>query len=261
MSARTHRTLTPVLVAICALLGGLAVAGCGGSGSDSGSGSGSTAGSHTSSSAAALAGAPTGSAHSDVVTSRAKPHHAARTPARSNPDVGSATKQRTHRTGGSHTDAGAGAGLGSAHSTDRIVRSGTHQKAQLVSVGNDDDGNATSTHQLNPCTLVSLSEAQAFTGGAVSNRFEALQGPTCIYRTGNAKTEITMAVQSVVASQLTSHLAQRQKVTVDGRAAYCGKLGAKLLVVPLPGNQMLSVSAPCSVARQFAATAVSRLAA
>jgi hypothetical protein len=60
---------------------------------------------------------------------------------------------------------------------------------------------------------------------------------------------------------VTDHLSQRQKLTVAGRTAYCGKLGRQLLVVPLTSGQMLSISAPCSVARQFAAAALVHLAA
>ena len=68
-----------------------------------------------------------------------------------------------------------------------------------------------------------------------------------------------MTVESMTASQLTNHLGQREKLTVAGRTAYCGKLGHQLLIVPLASGQLLSVSAPCGVAQKFAEAALGRL--
>ncbi len=273
MSAFAHRKLTAALLGVCAVLGAVALTGCGGSGQTNAAQSSVQAPSRV------------GPTSSSSVSSHVTGARAAKTPAASNPDVGSAAPQTSHRSrgshhaagashtdaaaggshtdaaaGGSHTDAAASAGLGAAHGTARIVKSGGHQKARLVSDINDDNTGA-STHQLNPCSLVTMSQAQAFAGTAISSRFEAPQGPTCIYRPAKAANEITLAVESIAAAQVTSHLSQRQKVTVAGRTAYCGKLGRQLLVVPLSSGQLLSISAPCSVARQFAEAALGRLAA
>jgi hypothetical protein len=258
MTAHTHRKLTAALLGICAVLGVVALTGCGGSSSATGSHATSQAPSRVGpSSSSSVAAHPTGA-------------RATKTPAASDPDVGSASAQTPHRsrgshrttgaspTGASHTDAAASAGSGMARSTSRIVKSGGHQKARLVADINDDNTGAT-THQLNPCSLVTLPQAQSFTGTAISSRFEAPQGPTCIYRPAKAKDEITLAVESVASGQVTDHLSQRQKLTVAGRTAYCGKLGRQLLVVPLASGQLLSISAPCSVARQFAEVALGRL--
>lgn len=246
MSTLKHRILNPALLGVCVALTGIAISGCGGSGSSS-----SASGSHR------AAAASSSSSRPDLVTSSTATYPAAKTPARSNPDIGGATAQRTPRHG-SHSDAAASAGTGVAHSSDRVVKAGGSQKARQVAIVNDDTS-GTGSHQLNPCSLVTLPQAQAFAGGAISSRFEAPQGPTCIYKPANAKTEITLAVESMAASQVTNHLGQRQKLTVAGRTAYCGKLGRQLLVVPLPGGQLLSVSAPCGVARQFAEAALGRL--
>jgi hypothetical protein len=248
MSARKHRTLNLALLGTCAALTAIAVTGCGGSGS-----SGSATGSHRAEAASTTSGRP------DLVTSGTTTDQAAKTPVRSNADIGGATAQRAPKHG-SHTDAAASAGTGVAHSSDRVVKAGGSQRARQVAIVNDDNTGA-STHQLNPCSLVTLSQAQTFAGGAISNRFEAPQGPTCIYKPANAKTEITLAVESMAASQVTNHLGQREKLTVAGRTAYCGKLGHQLLVVPLTGGQLLSVGAPCGVARQFAEAALGHLAA
>ena len=264
MSALTHRKLTAALLGVCAVLGAVALTGCGGSGQTNAAQS------------SAQAPSRVGPTSSSSVSSHVTGARAAKTPAASNPDVGSAATQTSHRSrgshhaagashtdaaaGGSHTDAAASAGLGAAHGTARIVKSGGHQKARLVSDINDDNTGA-SNHQLNPCSLVTLPQAQAFAGTAISSRFEAPQGPTCIYRPAKAANEITLAVESIAAAQVTNHLSQRQKLTVAGRTAYCGKLGRQLLVVPLSSGQLLSISAPCSVARQFAEAALGRLAA
>ncbi len=244
MSALKHRILKPALLGACAL-SAIALAGCGASSSTG------SPGSHRAATASSSSSGP------DRITSGTTTDQAAKTPARSNPDIGGASAQRVPKHG-SHTDAAAAAGTGVAHSSDKVVKSGGRQKAREVAIVNDDNTGA-STHQLNPCTLVTLPQAQTFAGGAISSRFEAPQGPTCIYKPANAKTEITLAVESMAASQVTAHLGQREKLTVAGRTAYCGRLGRQLLVVPLPGGQLLSVSAPCGVARQFAEAALGRL--
>ena len=262
MSALTHRKLTAALLGVCAVLGAVALTGCGGS-------SAANSGSHVEAQAPSRVGPTSSSSASSHVTGA----RATKTPAASDPDVGSATQQTSGRShgshhpsgaartsGASHTDAAASAGSGVARSSVRVVKSGGHQKARLVADINDDNTGA-SAHQLNPCSLVTMPQAQSFSGTAISSRFEAPQGPTCIYRPASARDEITLAVESVASAQVTDHLSQRQKLTVAGRTAYCGKLGRQLLVVPLTGGQMLSISAPCSVARQFAAAALVRLAA
>jgi hypothetical protein len=273
MSALTHRKLTAALLSVCAVLGAVVLTGCGGSGQ--------TSRSH----ATAQAPSRVGPTSSSAVPSHETGARATKTPAASSPDVGSAAAQGRHgprsshratgaartnvatgrshpdaATGGSHTDAAASAGSGVARSTTRVMKSGEHQKARLVSDIND-DSTGTATHRLNPCSLVSLPQARTFTGTAISSRFEAPQGPTCIYRPTKAKDEVTLAVESIGSGDVTNHLSQRQKLTVAGRTAYCGKLGRQLLVVPLPGGQLLSVSASCSVARRFAEAALVRLAA
>jgi hypothetical protein len=47
---------------------------------------------------------------------------------------------------------------------------------------------------------------------------------------------------------------------VTDRTGYCGHFGQDMLYVPLRGDGVLSVAAPCGVAKKFAARAVQRLA-
>ena len=127
--------------------------------------------------------------------------------------------------------------------------------------GRKSDEGAPAPPEPNPCRLVNLAEAQSITGGLVAGRLEAPLGPTCIYRLTHSKAAITLAVESMKFSQITHQMSARTPVTVGGRRAYCGKLGAQMLFVPLANGKLLNVTAPCSIAQQFAARALSRLAA
>lgn len=111
-----------------------------------------------------------------------------------------------------------------------------------------------------PCNLVSRRRAEAILGGEVQEPLEAPQGPTCIYRTVSGKSFVTVAVQGASFAKLRKQLGKPQAVTVGGRAGYCGKLGQPMLYVPLGTRKLLTVAAPCPIAKAFAATAVQRLA-
>jgi hypothetical protein len=91
-----------------------------------------------------------------------------------------------------------------------------------------------------PCNLVTKAQAGAIVGAPLQDPLEAPQGPTCIYRSQDGKRFVTLAVQSVAFSKL-KHQMQ------------------PILYVPLSGSRVLSVAAPCQVARKFAARAVPRL--
>ena len=238
-----HRALLALTAALCAA--GAGISGCGSSSTPTKSASAS----HSASS-------------QDRVTSDAKASAAAPTPSQSSPDIGGATTQKVVKNG-SHTDSGASGGVSSAKDSHtvlpahvqpatRVRRSGGTQRARDVAASSP------ASQPLNPCTLVSLTEAQSFTGGAVMGRVEAPLGPTCIYRAGK-KSQITLAVESIDSTQVTKHMARRQEISVAGRQGYCGHIGTQQLLVPLAGGQTLAVSAPCAVARQFATAALSRL--
>jgi hypothetical protein len=110
-----------------------------------------------------------------------------------------------------------------------------------------------------PCNLVTRAQATAILGGPVQAPLEAPQGPTCIYRSQSGKTFITLAVQSLDIDRVKKQMRQRQAVDVANRTAYCGTYGQPMLYVALSQKRVLSVAAPCAVAKQFAARAVSRL--
>lgn len=204
----------------------------------------------------ALAGCGSVSNSSTNTATQAAATSARQTPAQSGADVGSAAVQANGSARSQQRRRGA-----ASPGSDTVTKAGTTQVARQTPDSANDDENQSGSPQLNPCTLVSLSEAQAITHGHVKGRIEAPLGPTCIYRTSSSGADITMAVQSMSFPQVSGQLARRQQLTVAGRRAYCGRLGAEMLVVALPHRQLLNVSAPCGVAQQFATLALKRLAA
>jgi hypothetical protein len=110
-----------------------------------------------------------------------------------------------------------------------------------------------------PCNLVTKAQAASIVGSALQDPLEAPQGPTCIYRSTDGKSFVTLAVQTVPFSRLKRQIHKPQPVDVSNRTAYCGKLGQPMLYVPISGGRVLSIAAPCAVAQKFAVTAVRRL--
>ena len=112
-----------------------------------------------------------------------------------------------------------------------------------------------------PCTLVTRTEAAKIVRLRLAKPVEAPQGPTCVYRPQKKGASfVTVAVQSVPFKSLSKQLKRSQKIAVARRTAYCGMNGTPILYVPLPGGRVLSIAAQCDVAKQFAATALRRLA-
>jgi hypothetical protein len=213
------------------------------------------------------------------------------TPAQSNPDVGSASAQTTttralaaggtetkhpstanaggaaHRNHGAAHSPGAAQGNGagaagserSAASRDRVSKSGKVQKARPTPSSSNDDVSSTGAKPINPCTLVSKTEAASITGEQIAASIEAPLGPTCIYMPARSRSDITLAVELQSFSQATQRLRKRTQVTVGTRRGYCGRLGTEMLFVPLAAGQVLHITAPCAVAQRFATLAISRL--
>jgi hypothetical protein len=110
-----------------------------------------------------------------------------------------------------------------------------------------------------PCALVTRAQATSILGVAVQAPLEAPQGPTCIYRSKSGSRFVTIAVQPVDFKQVTKQIRRRQAVDVADRRAYCGLQGQPMLYVSLSRGRVLSVAAPCAVARRFATLGVARL--
>lgn len=186
------------------------------------------------------------------------------TPSHSNPDVGSTRSQvaSKHKAPGADNVNPSGLARGKASGErvarggDHVGRAGTVQKAHHGPSTSDD--NPVAVTSINPCTLVTSAEARTIASGVIGAT-EAPLGPTCVYKRTNTKSNITLAVELQSFAQVTKHMQRRRSVTIRGRQAYCGTLGSKMLFVPLPSGQVLNVTAPCSVAKQFAALALRRL--
>jgi hypothetical protein len=116
------------------------------------------------------------------------------------------------------------------------------------------------TNRFSPCNLVSQAQAKAIVGQPIQDLVEAPQGPTCIYRPKNEKAGyITLAVQSTPFSAIKRQIRKAHTVDVSNRTAYCGSYGQPMLYVPISSGRVLSIAAPCAVAKKFAITAVRRL--
>jgi hypothetical protein len=144
-----------------------------------------------------------------------------------------------------------------------VIKRTTHKpvRAHGIGKGPSDESSATGAKPVDPCTLVSRAEAQAFVHGTVAKPVEAPQGPTCIYMVKGAKSFITLAVElsnfSKIAPQ--SQLTGRTTLTVADHTAYCGKAGEQMMVVPLSAGRFLTIAASCPVATLFAQAALTRL--
>jgi hypothetical protein len=209
--------------------------------------------------AVALVACGSSSSGSTTAVAAAQKAHAIRTQkahptlAQSNPDVGAATAQ-------SSTTPRHGKAKHSARSQvpTSVRPAGQVQRARQAAGITEDDKAESGSRALNPCALVSLSEAEAITGGAIHGRVEAPLGPTCVYKL-NSKRYITMTIETVSPVQVTRHLKSPKSLDIRGHRAYCARLGAEMLFVPLGPNRLLNVTAPCALGQHFAARALTRL--
>jgi hypothetical protein len=110
-----------------------------------------------------------------------------------------------------------------------------------------------------PCGLVTRAQASAIVGEPVQLPFEAPQGPTCVYRTVKGRGLVTLAVQRAEFAKAKANLQQAAKVDLGSRTGLCGQYGQPTLYAPLSHGRMLTVAAPCGVAKRFAARAVRAL--
>jgi hypothetical protein len=186
--------------------------------------------------------------------------HARQTPLMSNPDIGRNRQQSRHPAAAlDHREATR------SHPTVRAdeshVTSAKVVTARETPSTSNDEHSTTGAKPLNPCSLVSLSEAQAITAGAVTKLIEAPLGPTCIYSAQGKSAGVTLAVETESFAQATRHMTASKRVVVSGHRSVCGRLGTHMLFVPLGRYQLLNVTAPCGIALRFAALAVGRLSA
>lgn len=110
-----------------------------------------------------------------------------------------------------------------------------------------------------PCGLVSRAQASAILGAKVAIPTEAPQGPRCIYRANRSRGFVTVAVLNGTLKQATHGQQRRSAISVAGRTGVCGTLGHTELSIAVSGGRVLSIAAPCGIAKQFAAKAIPQL--
>jgi hypothetical protein len=188
------------------------------------------------------------------VSGAAHPKHASRAPAQThglNPGViGGQPRHNTDSTRAS-----------SSTQKNRVNSTAGIQKAVATPARTNDEHSSKPIQGFNPCTLVSVREAQAITGGGVVASSEAPLGPTCLYLGSHSRPQITVAVEAGSYTQISRRLDRRTKMVIRGHRAACGRLGRQMLFMRVVRGRVLNVTAPCSIARQFAAVAARRLAA
>ena len=111
----------------------------------------------------------------------------------------------------------------------------------------------------NPCAFVTKAQAQTILGARLLDPLVAPQGPTCIYRNRSGQSFATVAIQSVSFKALRRQVRRVERVAISDRTAYCGMHGQPMLYLPLSGDRVLSVAAPCETAASFARRAAPRL--
>lgn len=141
-----------------------------------------------------------------------------------------------------------------------IQRAGNVQRARLTPSSSTDDV-STGTTTLDPCSLVTRSEVESAAGATLSAGVEAPLGPSCIFKRGGRAPDIALAVVPLSFAEARHSLPRPEAVTVGAHTAYCGGPAHAVLLVSVAPGRVLSVSAPCSVARRIAAIAIGRLSA
>jgi len=142
--------------------------------------------------------------------------------------TGSATAPAAQR---ASNDARAGAAAPATHD---VITSGAVTQRPVKGTGgnaiNDDNPgtadisgvHAHASTQSNPCTLVSKAEAEAIVAAPIADPREAPLGPTCIYQLLDAKSAVTLAVETVDFVKIKPQIHNLTRTAIAGRTAYCG---------------------------------------
>src|SRR5581483_4308853 len=86
----------------------------------------------------------------------------------------------------------------------------------------DEPSTPSSGPRKDPCEFVTAAEAQGILGSPTLDPIVAPMGPTCIYRTRNHRTTISVSVETLGARQLAATLRGMRKLGLAGHGeAYC----------------------------------------
>lgn len=117
----------------------------------------------------------------------------------------------------------------------------------------------TAASRFTPCNLVTKAEAQQILDASLEEPKEAPLGPTCIYRSRDGRSFVTLAVQTQSLRAATKALPAVRRLHVADRQAACSSAGRPTLWVSVAKRRLLTVAGPCDTAQQFATAAIGRL--
>lgn len=120
--------------------------------------------------------------------------------------------------------------------------------------GHDTDEESVSgAKPIKPCSLVSEAQADHILGGGVAIS-EHLQGPTCVFK-GSGR-EVTVVLMEAPVKPLVAGARKAQKLTLDGRPAWCLRYETTSVVADVGDGRILQVTGACPAAASFAEAAL-----
>jgi hypothetical protein len=148
-----------------------------------------------------------------------------------------------------------------ATSSDRIVKSldavttteGEIATGQYPNGHDSDEESSSGAKPIKPCSLVSEAQANRILGGGVMIS-EHLQGPTCVFK-GSGR-EVTVVLMEAPLEPFVSGARTAQRLTLDGRPAWCVRYETTSVVADLGDGQVLQVTGACPAAAGFADAAL-----
>ena len=119
-----------------------------------------------------------------------------------------------------------------------------------------DEVSASGAKPIQPCALVSKSEAEGILGKGVAVS-EKPQGPTCVYSGSGRK--VRVVVEKVPLKSLREGARSATEVSVAGRHGWCLRYETSAVVVAVGEGRVLQVTGPCAAGVRFAAVALPRI--
>lgn len=144
-------------------------------------------------------------------------------------------------------------------SRDRISTGDMSSVARFPTGRGHDEISETGAKPINPCSLVSASQAGGILGEPVVLTV-GQQGPTCIYAAKGSKRQLTLVVERVDISGLRRDASSASRISAGGTTGLCLHYDSSSVAVALSGGRVLNVTGSCAVAARFAALALGHLA-
>jgi hypothetical protein len=111
---------------------------------------------------------------------------------------------------------------------------------------------------LDPCRLVTQSQAAKILQTQLLAPQEAPLGPTCVYRATRQAVVVAVSVTSKPISQVSKQSGLTES-SAQGRTMYCTSHGSPTLYAGIGASTVLTITGACPVAQQFAIAALKAL--